>query len=231
MVEIGEFTSFPEVYVVAAESSIKLKKFGGLINYSDESLRRMRIPVFQRGVARIGKQIGIRMTDFALDVIINGDSQLGGAFGAAVTVPAGVSGSPSYADWVTLATEAPIGYDFTDFVFSKAGLRRALNVPEFKDPLAGFKFSSQKVVPEIMGMQPHRWDSAYTGSPLNTTLGNATSVLMFQNNLCLTMYQDGGLMSESDRVIDGGWTKFATSWWIGFGIWDRAAARLGTGFA
>lgn len=231
MGEIGEFTSFPEVYVVASESTVKLKKFGGLINYSDESLRRMRIPVFQRGVARIGKQIGIRMTDFALDVIINGDAQVGGAFGAATTVPAATSGNPNYTDWVTLATEAPIGYDFTDFVFSKAGLRKSLNIPEFKDPLAGFKYQSQKVIPEIMGMQPHRWDSAYAGSPLNTATGNATSVLMLQSNLALTMYQDGGLMSESERVIDGGWTKFATSWWVGFGAWDRNAVRVGTGFA
>lgn len=229
--EIGEFTTFPEVYVSAAESTIRLKKFGGIIHYSDESLRRQRIPVFQRGVARIGRQIGIRMTDFALDVIINGDSQIGGAFGAATTVAAGVSGAPTYTDWVTLATEAPIGYDYTDFVFSKAGLRKALGIVEFKDPLAGFKFQSTKVIPEIMGMMPHRWDSAYTGSPLNTVTGNATSVLMFQRNLALTMYEDGGLNSESEREIDGGWTKFATSWWIGFADWDRNAVRVGTGFA
>ncbi len=231
MGEVGEFTSFPEVYVVAAESTIKLKKFGGIINYSDESLRRMRIPVFQRGVARIGRQIGIRMTDFALDVIINGDTQVGGAFGAATTVAAGVSGSPTYADWVALGTDFPIGYEATDFVWSKAGLRKGLNIPQFQDPLAGFQYQSTAIMPQIMGLQPHRWDSAYTGSPFNATTGAATKIVMFERNLALTMFTDGGVNSESERHIDGAWTKFATSWWIGFGIWDRSAVRVGTGFA
>lgn len=229
--EVGEFTSFPEVYVVASESTVKLKKFGGIIHYSDESMRRMRIPVFQRGVARIGRQIGIRMTDFALDVLINGDTQVGGAFGAATTVAATAAGFPTYGDWVSLATDFPIGYEPTDFIFSKAGLRKALNVPEFKDPLAGFAFQSTAVLPQIMGMAPHRWDSAYTGSPFNTVTGNATSVVMFERGLALTMYTDGGVNSESERHIDGGWTKFATSWWLTFGKWDVNAVRVGTGFA
>jgi hypothetical protein len=231
MGEVGEFTTFPEVYISATESAIKLKKFGGKVNYSDESLRRMRIPVFQRGVSRIGRQIGILMTSFAIDVIMNGDSQLGGAFGAATQIAATVPGSPTYNDWVVLATEAPIGYDYSDFVFSKTGLRKALNVVEFKDPLAGFKFQSQKVIPEIMGMQPHRWDHAYPTSPLNTVTGNGTSVLMLERNLALTMYTDGGLSSESQRVPDGQYTRFLTSWWVGFGCWDRNAVRVGTGFA
>lgn len=229
--EVGEFTSFPETYVVSAESTVKLKKFGGIIHYSDESLRRMRIPVFQRGVARIGRQIGIRMTDFALDVLINGDTQVGGAFGAATTSAATVSGSPTYGDWVTLGTDFPIGYEASDFIVSKAGLRKMLNIPEFKDPLAGFSYASNAILPQVMGLMPHRWDSAYSGSPFNTTTGNATSVVMFQKNLSLTQYTDGGINSESERHIDGGWTKFVTSFWLTFGIWDRSAVRVGTNFA
>jgi hypothetical protein len=229
--EVGEFTSFPETYVVASESTVKLKKFGGIIHYSDESLRRMRIPVFQRGVARIGRQIGIRMTDFALDVLINGDTQVGGAFGAATTVAATVSGSPTYGDWVSLGTDFKIGYEPTDFVWSKTGLRKGLNIPEFKDPLSGFRFQATMIMPEIMGLQPHRWDSFYTGSPFNTTLGNATKIVMFQKNLALVQYTDGGVQSESERHIDGGWTKFVTSFWLTYGIWDRDSVRVGTGYA
>jgi hypothetical protein len=233
--ETAEFGTFQEINVSVTEDSIKLRKFGSLVNISDEAMRRMRVPVFARFIARHGRQIGIDMTSFAIDVIINGDVAQGGSLGAA-PVPAAtpaVPGSPTYADWVSMMTDFQIGYEPTDFLYTKAGLRKSLTVPEFKDPLAGFKFQSTAVLPEIMGLQPHRWDDdkSTTWNPTTGSPGTGTGVLMVQRNRALQLYQDGGLSTESDRFINGEFTQLKTSWILGFAKWDIQAARFATGFA
>jgi hypothetical protein len=233
--ETAEFGTFQEINVSVTEDTIKLRKFGSIVNISDEAMRRMRVPVFARFIARHGRQIGIDMTSFAIDVTINGDVAQGGSLGAA-PVPAAtpaVSGSPSYSDWVNMMTDFQIGYEPTDFLYTKAGLRKSLTVPEFKDPLAGFKFQNSAVLPEIMGLQPHRWDDdkSTTWNPTTGSPGTGTGVLMVQRNRSLQLYQDGGLSTESDRVINGEFTQLKTSWILGFAKWDIQAARFSTGWA
>lgn len=233
--ETAEFGTFQEINVSVAENAIKLRKFGSLINLSDEAMRRQRIPVFQRFLARHGRQIAIDMSSFAIDVTINGDVAQGGGFGAATVIPAAVPGSPAYNDWVNIVTDFKIGYEPTDFLLTKTGLRKVLTIPIFEDPLSGYKFQSTAILPEIMGMQPHRWDDnkSTTWNPLqgDSNIGTGTNVLVVQRNRNLAMYQDGGLSTESDRVLNGEYTQLKTSWIIGFSLWDREAARFGTGFA
>jgi hypothetical protein len=234
--ETTEFGTFQEIFVSVTEDPIKLRKFGSLINLSDEAMRRMRVPVFSRFIARHGRQIGIDMTSFAIDVTINGDVAQGGTLGAtptiSPTVPA-IAGSPTYADWVGMLTDFKIGYEPTDFIFTKAGLRKLLVIPQFEDPLAGFKFQNQGVLPEVMGLMPHRWDDnkSSTWNPDTVNQGTGTGVLMVQRNRSLQMYQDGGLSTESDRIINGEYTQLKTSWILGFAVWDRESARFSTGWA
>jgi hypothetical protein len=45
------------------------------------------------------------------------------------------------------------------------------------------------------------------------------------------MYQDGGLATESDRVINGEYTQLKSSWILGFAKFDIFAATLLTGMA
>jgi hypothetical protein len=236
--ETAEFGTFQEITVGVTEDAVKLRKFGSIINISDEAIRRMRIPVLQRFIARHGRQIGIDMTSFALDVILNGDTSQGGTLGAcpapSPTTPA-VSGLPNYGDWVNMISDFKIGYEPTDFVFTKAGLRKLLTVPQFEDPLSGFRFQSAGLsgLPEVMGLMPHRWDDnkSTTWNPDQSNPGTGTGVLMLQRNRALQGYQDGGLMTESDRVQSGGYTQMVTSWLIGFAIFDRDACRFSTGWA
>jgi len=236
--ETAEFGTFQEINVSVTEDAIKLRKFGSIVNISDEAIRRMRLPVLARFIARHGRQIGIDMTSFALDVTLNGDIAQGGTFGAAPTptpTTPNVSGSPTYSDWVNMISDFPIGYEPTDFIFTRAGLRKLLTIAQFEDPLAGFRFQTAGLqgLPEVFGLMPHRWDDnkSTTWNPDQTNIGTGTGVLMVQRNRSLSMFTDGGLMTESDRVINGQYTQLATSWLLGFSIWDRAAARFSTGWA
>jgi hypothetical protein len=231
--ETAEFGTFQEIRVSVTEDPIKLRKFGSIINISDEAMRRMRIPVLQRFIARHGRQIGIDMTSFAMDVIINGDTAQGGILGAAPTVGAQVAGTPNYGDWVNGITNFPIGYEPTDFIFTQTGLRKLLTVPQFEDPLAGFRFQAEGLagLPMVMGLMPHRWDDNKSTTWNAGAVGTGTSVLMVQRNRALSMYQDGGLATESDRVINGEYTQLKSSWILGFAKFDIFAATLLTGMA
>jgi hypothetical protein len=224
----GELTTFHEVNVSATESTVKLIEFGAQVSVSDEVMRRQRIPVFQRWYGRYGRQIGIDMTDVALDTAINGDAQWGGS-GAAATVVTGptVAGSPTYADYVRLMLSADIGYEFTDIVLSRNGWTKMVNIPVFEDPLAGFQMQSVGALPKPFGLEPHRWDSPKSTSwTSGGVVGDGTTALTLQRERALTMYQEGGLSTESERSVGTKGTTVVTNWNLIFAIMDQNARRV-----
>jgi hypothetical protein len=231
MGETGEFASYQEVNITSQESPVRLKKFGGIVTVSDEAMRRQRIPVFARGIARIGRQIGIDMTDLCIDVLINGDTTYGGVNGAATTVAANIAGSPVYTDYVTNDLNFNIGYEPTDRILTRAGIIKALNIPEFKDPLSGFKYQSQGIYPEIFGLQTHRWDSAGSTSWNSGATGTGTSMITVQRQRALILYQEAGLSTESTRDVRTETTVVKTSWYLIPAVWDRDSVRIGLGYA
>ncbi len=228
----GEFASFQEVNVTSTESTVRLLKFGGQLSISDEAMRRQRIPVFQRGFARYGRQIGIDMTDLAIDILLNGDGTYGGATSAVPTVACNSTHNPTYSDYVTAMMTFQIGYEPTDFLMSRSGFTKQLSVPEFKDPLAGFKFQSQGVLPEMFGLMPHRWDSTKSNSwSAAGVLGDGQTLLAIQRGRLLALYQEGGLSTESVRDARVQTTYVVTSWYLIFALLDRLAGVSLTGVA
>jgi len=226
----GEMTTFQEVNVSTVESTVKLVGFGAQISISDEAMRRMALPVLQRFYARYTRQIGIDMTDVGLDILINGDAAYGGAGAAATVVTPAVSGSPSYGDYAKLMMSSDIGYNFTDIVMSRAGWTKLLNIPVFEDPLAGFKFQNEGVLPMPFGLTPHRWDSTKSSSWTSAgVLGDGTTALTIQRDRALAMYQEGGLMTEQDRDARTKSTTVISNWNLIFAILDGNSRRVMTG--
>jgi hypothetical protein len=234
--ETGEFSTFYEVNVTSTESTVKLKKFGAQVTVSDEAMRRQRIPVFARGFARYGRQIGIDMTDLALDTLLNGDTAYGGINGPAVSAgAAAATGSPVYSDYVQLFMNFNIGYEPTDLVLTRNSFIKLLSIPQFQDPLAGFKFQSTAILPEMFGLMPHRWDatrSTGTGGWNQTaTIGQGGTALCLQRGRALIMYQEGGLATESIRDPREQATVVTTSWYLIFAYADHDAVRTMTGMS
>jgi hypothetical protein len=224
----GELTTMQEVNVSQTESTVKLLMLGAQVTISDEVMRRQRIPVFQRWYGRYGRQIGIDVTDLCLDTAINGDAALGGS-GAAATVVTGpsVAGSPTYADYARLMMSSDIGYEFTDMVMSRAGWTKLLNVPVFEDPLSGFKFQAVGVLPEPFGLTPHRWDSPKSTSWTSAgVVGDGTTVLTLQRGRALTLYEEGGLTTESERSVTTKGTTVVSGWNLAPAIMDANARRV-----
>jgi hypothetical protein len=218
----GEFTTFSETNITLANAPVKVKKFGQALKSSDEAMQNASLPVFQRTLERIGMQLMIDITDFALDVLLLGD----GNSGAASATAAAVSGAPTFADWTSLIYAFAIGYQPSDFIATSNALTKLVTtIPEFKDPFAWSRpFQVSGVPPSVFGLNPHRWDSQ--GSSNWAT----TKVLVIQRDRCLAQYNNGGLKSEQDRIINGQWALVTTSLSTAFAIWDPASRRLGTGF-
>lgn len=219
--EIGEFTRFPELTISATNAPIKLKKWGGILRASDEAVRRARLPVFAAGLQRIGRQLAIDLTDFAIDVLMLGDGNAGAVTGVVAAVP----GSPTYSDIVGTMLNFPIGYNPTDAIAPGVTIAKLLNFSEFKDPLSGFRFQATAQFPTPVGLMLHRWDSTGSTGWATNSATVIPQMLFIQNDRCLVQYQEGGLTSESDRIINGEWSELKTSLYCGFAILDTNARR------
>jgi hypothetical protein len=223
LAESGEWARGVELAMSYTNAQIALKKFQGTLKASGEALRAARIPVFAAALRRVGQQLGIDMFDFALDVLVAGDGTTLGP--AATTVAADVSGTPDYGDFVDILLSFTDGYTPTDFLAHSNVLANIFNIAEFKDHQAGFNFQRTGAYPTPLGWTPHRWDS------LGASNYAATKLVVWQRNLALVQYNWGGVEQENDRIIENDYQANVVRLWTGFGIWDRAAVRVGTGFA
>lgn len=225
----GEGASGTEVVIRATNHPITLTKYKSRALASYESIRLQRLPVFERGLMRVGQQFMIDITDAAIDVAVSGDgTTVAPGGGAAPTYACGTSGQPVYIDIVNLDTTFPQGYEVEDgiWVAPKQTLNKVLNMPEFKDPLAGWHYQNDGTYPTPIGKEMYRWDSSGRVSGWLTT-----SIMQLKAGIALVKYTEGGLLVETDRIIDGQWEQAVTSTWTGFAVWDRLAVVVGTSFA
>lgn len=222
MGEIGEGTSMPQLIIKEAERTIKLRKFGGELLWSYEALRLMRLDVLAISIQRIATRWNQQKTDFALATLIDGD---GAGDGAATTSAAASTGSPAYADLLAAEFVFPVGYTPDTIVAPKQVLQKILGFSTYIDPQAGILHQTTGAIPRPLGMDLVRWDS--TGK-VSTYL--STTAVMFDNNMSLIEYTEGGTITETERVIKDQWVRNVSSQWVGYGVWDRNAAVLLTGW-
>lgn len=221
MGETGEWAPAVELNLTYTNTTVPLKKFAGTLKSSSEAVRRARLPIFAAMVRRVGQQLAIDLTDFALDVMIAGHASapLGGA---ATTLAATVAGSPTYADFIALLLNFTDGYNPSDILASSTVLAKIFALAEFKDPLAGFSTQRTGAYPTPVGWNLHRWDS--TGASNYST----SKVVVWQQDAALVQYNEGGIETETDRIIENDFNLLTTRLYTAFAVWDRAAVRVGT---
>lgn len=219
-VPVGQGARPNTVQVQAVERTIYLKKFMYIAQITYEAARRQRLPLFATQLQRVGQQLQILLTNYVLDVLISGD----GDTGAATTV---ANVNTAYSDIVAAELSFPMAYNPRMLIAPAETLAKILNMPEFKDPLAGFRYQANGVYPTPVGLELVRWD-AITGE--KPSAWAATTMLMIDPGVAALGYQEGGLMVETERVIDAQFEQVVTSLVFGAGIWDRQGVRLLTGW-
>ena len=232
----SEGASGNEVIIRGDKHPITLQKFKSKALADYESVRLQRVPLFERGLMRVGQQFMIQVTESGMDTLINGDGTTtapGG--GAAPTYTANVAGSPVYLDMVKLETKFPQGYEIEDGVLvgDVSVLQNVFNMAEFKDPLSGWHYQRDGSYPTPMGHDLYRWDASATASGTTGGIGNYNtgSLLHVKSGIAMVKYTEGGLLVETDRLIDGQWNLVVSSTWTGYGIWDRKGVVVGVSFA
>jgi hypothetical protein len=213
---IGEGQQIPKTKISRAEGSIRLYKYGRMLEATYESVRLMKVDIFGLTLQRMGMQIGIDQTDDCIETLVAGD----GTTGSAVTdTDAEVSGTLDYDELIRLRLAFPIGYEMQHCVVNDTNLRTILNMAEFKDPLAGFNFQRTGQFMDALGSQWHRWTS--TGAASFST----DRILGVDARGSAILFREGDLLEESDQLIDRQLHQRTMSEWVGVMKWDNNACQ------
>jgi hypothetical protein len=229
-VETTEGARTAQVTVTFRERNVPLKKFGYETLSTYEASRRARLPVLARAYERVGRRFQYLLTEFALDVLILGDNatvtlENGSSLSvpnAAGVEPADAPGAPDYDDALDLLFGFGEDYSPNLGIASGAVLQNMLTIAEFKDSQL-FSFASDGVIPRILGIPHLRWESKGFSSGYTNT-----SLVWTDTNVGVTEYTDGGILTESDRIITEGWNRTVTTMWVAYAVNDAAATRVGT---
>lgn len=213
---VGEGADLPKTRVATTEGSIRLYKYGRLLEGTYEAVRLLRLDVFGLMLQRMGRQIGIDQTDDMIETLIAGDGNSGTAV---VDTDAEVSGTLDYDELLRLRLAFPIGYEMQHAIVNDTNLRTILNMAEFKDPLAGFNFQRTGQFMEALGSTWHRWTS--TGSASFST----DRILGSDARAAVLLYREGDLLEESDQIIERQIHQRTMSEWVGFMKWDNSATQ------
>ena len=217
---VAEGAALPTTTIATAEESIKLKKFGRLIMATYEALRLQKLNVVSVFLQRIGAQIGVDESNEALRVIIAGDGNSGTEL---TDTDADVSGTLDYDEMIKLWLAFGSGYECNVIVAHDTYIQTILNMDEFKDPMAGFKFQSTGDLVNPLGARLVRWSDT-TGFDDD---GEDVSdwVIGIDKRYCLEQVTEYGLITEVDRFIDKQFERTAVSKWTGFKKLDPDAAQ------
>ena len=98
-------------------------------------------------------------------------------------------------------------------------MRAILNLPEFKDPVAGVRFTREGVLPGPMGASWHRWTST------NAAAFGTDRILAVDDRFAVVLYREGDLLEEADQLIDKQIHRRTLSEWIGFAKMDNAGSQ------
>jgi hypothetical protein len=218
--EVLEGAKLPTTKITTADTVVYVKKFGRMLEATYEALRRQQINVVSLMLQRIGQRMQLDETDWAIQTLIAGDGNTGSAITNANDIDADVQGTLDYDELTKLYLAFGSGYQMTTAVCRQANIRTILNMSEFKDPMAGFSFQRNGVLPGPMGATWRRWDS--TGATAFTAL----SVLAIDSRYALQQVTEQGVTTEADRLIDCQIERTAISKTSGFKKLDYAAVQV-----
>ena len=196
---VSEGSLLPQTDIRTNPNLVSLKKHGRLLTASYESIKYQRLDIFTVTLRQIGAYIARELFNDAVYVLVNGD----GGDNAAETVSAD-SQTLTYGSLIKLwANIAP--YQLNTILAPTALMQQLLNMSEMKDANAGLDFhGTGKMI-----------------TPLGANLVHAPSlasnkILGLDKNCALEMIQSGGIVVDSDKLIDRQIDKAAVSCTAGF---------------
>jgi len=150
---IGEGVEIPQINITEQLNTITVPDYGVALKASYKTLRHRSTAQFKVVLWYIGFRLQADKVALVADVIQNGD----GNDNAAAVINTDGSGTLDYDDFVKFWVEfAP--FEMNTLICHKDMIRTILNLSEFKDPLAGFKFQSSGKLVNPLGASLVRCD-------------------------------------------------------------------------
>ena len=182
---VNEGAFIPETEIKTQENLVKLHKRGRMLA-SYEAIRYQRLDLFTVTLRQIGAYIAKSRLKDAVDVLVNGD----GNSNAISETQTAASGTLSYGDLVDFWNSFD-PYTLNAVIASPTMMASLLKLSEFRDAAAGLSFHStgNLVTP--------------FGAKLMKSSAVDTNKLIGLDSTCaLELVQAGGILTESDKLID-----------------------------
>lgn len=183
---VNEGAFIPETEIKTQENLVRLHKRGRMLVASYEAIRFQRLDLFTVTLRQIGAYIAKSRLKDAVDVLVNGD----GNSNAISEAQTATSGTLSYGDLVDFWNSFD-PYTLNAVIASPTMMARLLKLSEFRDAAAGLSFHStgNLVTP--------------FGAKLMKSSAVDTDKLIGLDSTCaLELVQAGGIVTESDKLID-----------------------------
>lgn len=215
---VAEMGEIPVYSIKLADKAVNAHKFGGTLRMSYEAIRRTRLPIISRYIAKIARAEARRKARLALETAINGDGNLNPA-------PVTYGTRPwDLADLVKLQMDGlQNGVQFNIITGDSVELSSLFLLDIFTGAgatSAGADFRDNGVWPNILGMRPKM---AMSGSVLENSrmlLGVDTA------NGLEEFFERGSELVESERLITSQFENIVISEVMGFAKPDAQAFRL-----
>lgn len=216
---VSELGELPVYTIKLSDKAVNAYKYGGILQMSYEHVRRARLPIVSRYIAKIARAQGRRKVKQAISVALNGD----GNANPAVASAASAGAAHTLVDLVSFQMDAlKAGVQLTTITGDSAELLKLFTLDVFVgagSTANGAALRDSGAWPSILGMTPKLAvaDSDLEGS--GKILGIDT-----QNGL-EEFYENGSELTESDRLITMQFERIAFSEVLGYAKPDTQAFR------
>lgn len=216
---VAQLGEMPVYSIILSDKAVNALKYGGVLRMSYEAVRRAKLPILSRYIAKMSRAQARRKVKQALNVILNGDGNANPA--PASTAAAGASFT--LADIIALQMDGLVnGVQFGIITADTADLAAILNLDVFTGPAAtaaGADFRDNGVWPSILGMKPKLAlaDSVLQGSKKLLAIDQANGLEEF--------YENGSEIVESEKLITSQFEHIAISEVMGWAKPDTQAFR------
>ncbi|MVN88282.1 hypothetical protein GO986_16170 [Deinococcus sp. HMF7620] len=216
---VSELGELPAYTIKLSDKAVNAQKYGGVLRMSYESVRRARLPIISRYVAKISRAQNRRKTKQALNTALNGD----GNSNPAPASTAATGTTFTLQDIIALQMDGLVnGVQFGIITADAADLAAILNLDIFTGvaaTAAGADFRDTGKWPNILGMQPKM---AMTDSALQ---GSKKLLGIDQTNGLEEFYEEGSEIVESEKLITSQFEIIAISEVVGWAKPDTQAFR------
>ena len=183
---VGDLAHIPTIEVTEQRHTLTVPDYGITLKTSYKALRSRTTTQFKVLLWFIGFRIQADKMALIVDTILNGD----GNDNPAAAMNSETSGSLVYSDLINLYNEF-FPFEMNVILSHKDSVKKVLNMEEFKDPMAGFKFQRTGELISPLGSTLIRCDDV----PSDLIIG-------LDNSFAIEEVVSQPLMVEYDKVIE-----------------------------